>query len=468
VVPTFPSSETTRGFAPFRADELDEAALMQLAARIDVDPAAHTLKERVRPSQQPVWRDGRLEPRSAVLRVFALAHGSGSAGGWTVLPGGLTRVAQQRGGGTDALLTMQAGCASCDTWVLAESAQAVDPTSLLPPPLRPEELAGAQRIISSRAAENLFWLGRYTERAENSLRLTRLALTELAASARGDERSPASLDVIDTLARRHGLVKLEAPEALQQPQRFQQHLLAALGDARSSHSVAFNLAQLARCAETLRDRLSPTLWQLLQGLGDSFAERLRAALRDAEPELQPALAATDQELAALTGGQLDRMTRDDGWRLLSIGRQIERLHFLADVLLQGDEVGLTQDEDGFALLLALFDSSITYRAQFPGRRERAALLQLLVMDENNPRSLAWVAGTLRERLLKLSAHDPNWAHAMQASLPAPAHWQLAGLLGEGALRDLLQTCNAQVLQLASAIDQRFFAHVSAAERRIWK
>lgn len=465
LVPTFPSSETTRGFAPFLAAELDEAARMQLAARIDLDPAAHTLKDPVRPSQQAVWRDGRLEPRAAVLRVFALSDGRG---GWTVLPGGLTRVAQQRGGGSaDALLTMQSGCASCDTWVLAENAQAVDPTSLLPPPLRAEELAGAQRTVSSRSAENLFWLGRYTERAENSLRLLRLALTELAASQRDRDRGSVGLRWIDCLARRHGLIGAGAPVATASPGPFAQQLVGAMGDASAS-SLGFNLAQLARCAESLRDRLSPTHWQLLQGLGPAFTQRLRQALREPEPELEPVLADLDAELLALSGAQLDRMTRDDGWRLLSIGRQLERLHFLSDALLQAIELGdPSADDDGFALLLALFDSTITYRAQFPGRRELAPLLHLLLIDDNNPRALAWVARTLRERLGQLARHDPDWAAQMRPQLPQPEDWRLAELLDAVPLRALLQRGSAQALQLSTAIGQRFFAHVETPARRVW-
>jgi len=463
VAPTFPTSETTRSFTPFLAAELDDAARMLLAARIDADPAAHTLKDRVRPSKQPLWRDGRLEPRAAVLRVFALSDG---AGGWTVLPGGLTRIAQQRGS-FDALLTMQAGCASVDTWVLAESAQQVDRTTLLPPPLKPEELARAHRSVSSRAAENLFWLGRYTERAENSLRLARHCLETLAASRRGYGSSEASLRMLQRLARQHGLIAGGA-EPLGAG-AFEAQLLAQLGDAQQGSSVAFNLQQLARCAEALRERLSPAHWQLLRQLGPAFAERLRGSAGD----LPSALAATDQDLAALTGAQTDRMTRDDGWRLLSVGRQIERLHFLSDVLQQGLAEQLPQDDDGFALLLALFDSTITYRAQFPGRRELAPLLQLLVMDDNNPRALAWVARTLRERLLKLARQEADWARSVLAPLPDPDRWRLAELTGSDgqalpALTQLLQQCGSQALQLSTAIGRRYFAHVAAPERRVWQ
>jgi uncharacterized circularly permuted ATP-grasp superfamily protein/uncharacterized alpha-E superfamily protein len=465
VAPTFPSSETTRGFAPFLAGELDPAELMLLAARIDADPTAHTLKERLRPSMQPVWRGGLLEPRAAVLRVFAVCDGQG---GWTVLPGGLTRVAQSRGSGgpPDALLSMQAGCASVDTWVQAEGA--VDRSSLLPPPLQASDLSRAHRTVTSRAAENLFWLGRYTERCENSLRLARLTLGVLAAGG-----SEPLLRMLDRAARQHGLLPIDAEPTSQAPRRFEQQLLQRLGDAQAAGSLAWNLQALAGCAQALRERLSTPHWQLIQRLGDDFASGLLQAQAQTQ-DIDAVLATTDQQLSALTGAQTDRMTRDDGWRLLSVGRQIERLHFHSDLLQQGFAQQLPRSDEGFALLLALFDSTITYRAQFQDRREVAPLLHLLVMDSDNPRALAWVARTLRDRFLKLARHDPDWAGSLAAALPDPEHWALAPLLrtdteGEHrALQELLQHCSQAALQLSTEIGRHLFAHVAAPERRVWQ
>ena len=74
---------------------------------------------------------------------------------------------------------------------MLDAQAAVDRSSLLPPPLTPAELArksSERRMVTSRAAEHLFWLGRYTERAENSLRLARHGLQALGASDRAAAR----------------------------------------------------------------------------------------------------------------------------------------------------------------------------------------------------------------------------------------------------------------------------------------
>lgn len=482
IVPTFRDGGVTRNFEPVLAAALSPADREAWAARIDADPAAHTLLAPVRPSEQPIWRDGRIEPRPVVLRVYAMADGQG---GWCVLPGGLTRVAPRQDGapgagagagrpGVDAYLSMQRGSASTDTWVLTDGA--VDETSLLPRPLAAEDLAGWHRSITSRSAENLFWLGRYTERAENTTRLARLALEALPSA------SAPVLDVLHGLAFRHGLIGPGVPSpaqpSAQAARLFERALVRALGDAEGGYSLAYSLRALRRCAQALRERLSPEHWSLIEQLeanfGQRLAERVGVEGHEALSDVLQLLGRAATHLAAITGAQTDRMTRDDGWRLLSVGRQVERLEMLAQALSCGFEARLPESDDGFALLLDLFDSTITYRAQFQARREVLPLLHLLVMDTDNPRSLAWVARTMRDRLRKLARHDPGWSNAVTQALPRPHEWSLAEL-GQAdaagrhaALIVALRGCGDATRALSDEISRHLFSHVSAPERSIWQ
>lgn len=471
VAPTFPTSATTTGFPTVLMGQLSPAARVAMAQRIEADPAAYTLQARVHPSETPVWHQGVLEPRPAVLRVFALADGQG---GWRVLPGGLTRVASRRDGGHDPWLSMQRGSASADTWVLTDGD--VDTTSLLPRPLSPADLSDWHRSVTSRSAENLFWLGRYTERAENTVRLAKLTLESLTGSVlRG--ASPAVLQVLDKLARRHGLVGPGVPSPEQSLRVFERSLVHALDDPQAG-SVLYNLNALRNCAATLRERLSPEHWKLIQEVVDHFEQHLKSVFESAATEpladVLGVLGRATTHLAALTGSQTDRMTRDDGWRLLSVGRQIERLDFLAHALLTGFEHGLQLRDDGFALLLGVFDSTITYRAQFQARREVPPLLHLLVLDTDNPRSLAWVARTMRERFLKLSRHDVEWAAEVAATLPQPKDWALEDLVqldesGDySVLLSALRDCSHQAQTLSDALSRRLFSHVGSVNTMVWQ
>jgi uncharacterized circularly permuted ATP-grasp superfamily protein/uncharacterized alpha-E superfamily protein len=463
VAPTFPMS----GISAQVVSQLSEAAREALIARIDADPAAYTLLTPQRPSETPVWADGQLWPRAAVMRVYALADGSG---GWRVLPGALTRVAGRDEAMHDPLLSMQRGAATVDTWVIARGA--VDSTSLLPKALSAAELQGWHRTVSSRAAENLFWLGRYTERAENCARLTRVMLEALP------EASEPVLQMLDALARRHGLVPAGVPTPQQSMRLFERALVHGLGAAGELTSVAYNLRSLRGCARALRERLSPEHWKLIHEVGDHFEHHMAAVLDEAEghataPDVLGVLARATTHLAAITGAQTDRMTRDDGWRLLSVGRQIERLDMLSHALACAFEHGVHEADDGFAVVLGLFDSVITYRAQFQARREVLPLLHLLVFDTDNPRSLAWVARTMRDRLRKLARQERAWVDRVITTLPSPETWGLEAMAAPDAagrhtaLIEALGTCCEAARTLSDEIDRQLFVHVVTSERSVW-
>jgi uncharacterized alpha-E superfamily protein len=182
------------------------------------------------------------------------------------------------------------------------------------------------------------------------------------------------------------------------------------------------------------------------------------------PHALASLKTASDHLAAITGLQTDRMTRDDGWRLLSIGRHIERLGFLSKALRIGFETGSVRQAGGFEAMVALFDSTITFHAQYQQSRDIAALLDLLVLDRDNPRSLAWVVHTLRGRLAKLAGSEPDQLSLLSHSVPDPAQWHLELLCeadedqGFEALTQLLLDCVAAAYQVSEEIGATYFTH----------
>ena len=477
VAPTFANA----GFGPRAVATMGAEQQDQLRRRIDADPAAYTLQARVQPGETPVWVDGELQLRPAVLRVFAVADGSG---GWRVLPGALTRVAGANPGAgaqQDPWLSMQHGSASVDTWVITRDP--VDSSTLLPAPLSVSDLQGWRRSVTSRAAESLFWMGRYCERAENSLRLVRLTLTAMA------DASPAGLGWLSGLTRHHGLVGADVPGPALAPQVYELALMHGLrGNNGSATSVSHNLRCLRRSAYTLRERLSPEHWKLIEEVDAHFEQHLSAILGEGHvggagdeggpppsvSDVLGLLSRTSLHLAAITGQQTDQMTRDDGWRLMSVGRQLERLDMASHALAEGFTQRLHLVDDGLELMLELFDALLTYRAQFQGRREVLPMLHLLVFDTDNPRSLAWVARTMRDRLRKLASHDADWVRALTADISMPADWPLA-TLGEtdeaglhSALIAKLQDCKLMARELSDEIGHHLFSHVDSPARRVWQ
>ena len=506
IKPTYPgkSMESVIGHLTPRS-QLDE-----WAGRIIRRGEDYTLQAYLPLSQTPTWHGERIAPRSAMLRVFAVADGTGS---WQVLAGGLARLA----GAKENMSSMQHGGSSADVWVLGDRQVSAVP---LPAALRaqtPEHLispaannladsltdpaASSMREqpalslrhkspVTSRAAENLFWLGRYTERAENACRLSQLILQCLGGE---DQNSQPLLAWLSSVAQSNMLLLDTVPPATQARRVFERALIANLADTTQAASVGYNLKAIKNAAAAVRERLSHEQWHLIAKAETDFFHRCRAfnrphtrgandrhALDYSSAEALRALESAGAFLAAMTGAQTDRMTRDDGWRLLSIGRLTERLHTLSSALKKAFETGAVFEEGGFNAVLALFDSTITFHAQYQQRRDTPALLDLLVLDRDNPRSLGWVVMTLRGRLAKLAGNAPVDLPDLAAALADPEEWEMSDLWQEPAdtnpvadrqrqyaqLISLINQLAQSALNLSDAIGRRYFSHATESSQSL--
>ncbi|CAB3628417.1 putative circularly permuted ATP-grasp superfamily protein [Achromobacter marplatensis] len=459
---TYPSN-LRGGFEPVIGGAVPPSERDALQARIAANPDAYTIQEYLPLSQAPSWSAGHIVPRAAMLRVFVIADGEG---GWNVLPGGLTRIASRE----QQIVSMQRGGSSMDTWVTTRGA--VDTFSMLPAQLRPEDIVPAHRPVSSRAAENLFWMGRYTERAENDVRLANVALTWLNS----DEDNAGELfAAVGALCRRSGL----APAAPTLSVRmFESTLLAELAGEDAQGGVSRNLGALAYAAGQIRDRLSPDHWRLVVTANELF-RRMAAGGKDRDadtpataPDVLRALKNLGMQLSAITGSQTDRMTRDDGWRLLTIGRQIERLSAMAGLLGELFRRNAVLGDSGFNILLDLFDSKITYRAYYPGRQEVPALLNLLVQEPANPRSIACVLNVLRKEVARLPATVAGPATDLLGLLPAEGPGVALTALcqqTQGLYAGVLALCEqleAAASALSNEISRRYFSHAAGYDQTL--
>lgn len=438
---------------------LSRRELDEWAGRIVRVPDEHSVQAYQPLSQMPTWKGERIVPRSLILRVFAVSDGPQS---WRVLPGGLTRIA----GAALEIATMQRGGSSADTWVLTDGE--VDHTTLLHHDAPSVEIAHRARSATSRAGENLFWLGRYTERTENTARLARLTLESLNGE---DQALQPLLAWLSELAGEHALVLPAVPPATQARRVFERSLIASLADTEHATSVGFNLCALRNSASALRERLSQEQWNVIIRAEREFNRGCAACTAggDYSPvEALRVLETLSGHTAAMTGFQTDRMTRDDGWRLLSSGRHLERLGFLASAMAWSFETGAVHDEGGFEALVSLFDSTITFHAQYQKRHDIPALLDLLVLDRDNPRSLGWVTQTLRGRLGKLAGSAPGEVPEIALSVPDPREWSLEAMCERDAdgrhanLLALLQQCVDAAYQLSDDIGARYFTHSGEA------
>ena len=433
-------------FAPIFGQDLDTPQRAALIERIEASPDRFVAQEWVRLSQAPVLnrRPGvlQLEARSVGLRAYAVAAGQG----YEVMPGGLTRVESHR----DArVVTMQRGGASKDTWVL----QAGENDEL---PLSTSAVIGTSPVVHtgvpSRVAENLFWMGRYTERAEGIARLLRLTLSERLHHARRH-----GVMALHELVWRYGLVVL--PEGSHDPSRIAvEQLIQSATSRQHRQGLAENLAQLGRVGFSLRDRLSHDHWRALNRLANDQALSTDMTLGPTLVWLDRAVAG----LAALSGFSLDAMNRDAGWRFLSLGRRLERLVLLAAALdvvlrqlqLSGDKAETTQPLDW---LLDLTDSSGSFRSQTTGLASWDAVRSLVLLDATNPRSLRFQIEGVQQALQRLGAETGCTISGLEQSAIQLTEWTLGGFPGLEALRSAFMTLGVEIAALSDQLAVRYFS-----------
>jgi len=486
IKPTYPGSSSHASFDAMLGARQTPQALNEWAGRIVRHPEEHTVQAYIPLSQMPTWQAkpdtdaseaAGLVPRSVTLRVFAVSDG---AQGWRVLPGGLARVA----GSSQEITSMQRGGSSADVWAITTGE--VDHVSLLHPHLTPESLMQRKRLVTSRAAENLFWLGRYTERTENALRLARLTLDCLHGE---DPSSVPLMSWLGQMAVANTLVLPGVPTPLQAPRVFERALIDSLGSTRHATSVGFYLRALKMAASSVRERLSQEHWRIITRAEEMLFARFAEHRQRGDFPVQQALSIlkdTSDHMAAITGAQTDRMSRDDGWRLLSIGRHIERLGFLSTALNLALDCKTLETDSGFDAMLELFDNAITFHAEFQQSRDMAALVDLLVIDSDNPRSVSWVAHTLRGRLAKLAGSNPNELSPLSLKVPNPNAWGLAQLCerapdlvtpatpGAAAgtvpqyelLRSVLHQCSHAAFEVSEEISATYFTHAGLSNHSV--
>jgi len=402
--------------------ELSDPERGELVARIRERPYDYIAEERLTLSTAPVLAGDRLEPRRVVLRMYLAAHGDS----FVMMPGGLTRFSASTG---TTVVSMQRGGGSKDSWILAEGP--ISQVSLLPPSGMPVPLSRGGKDLPSRVADNLFWLGRYAERAEGLTRLLRAILVRLTETSGLGEipELPTLLWTVTFVSDSHpGFVGDGSDERLAAPEA---ELLAVIYDTQRGGSLASLLGSLCRVAGTVRDRISRDMWRVVNELADFGNSAGSSAATNGAANGSPVVAdgvgptlseALDQldrtvlTLAAFSGLSTDSVTRGDGWRFLDLGRKLERSLYTVSLLRNGMVFPMSPEAPLLEALLEIADSSMTYRRRYQGGVQPAAVLDLLLADEGNPRSLAFQLAAVAEHFERLPREIESAAHSPEQRL----------------------------------------------------
>jgi uncharacterized circularly permuted ATP-grasp superfamily protein/uncharacterized alpha-E superfamily protein len=353
----------------------------ELAEAIRARPRDYVGQAPVSLSTAPVLARDRLDPRHVVLRAFLVA----AEKGYAVMPGGLTRAAGQPG---QLVVSNQLGAIGKDTWVLASEPERQEP--LLAGSEARRVVAGTGSGLPGRVADDLFWLGRYAERAEGLARLLRVVGGLVTDQARAGSEGGCPPDLLRAVTHRSGsypgFAGGDAGSRLAEPES---ELLAVATDPGRVGGLAQSLQAMIAVSRAVRDRISSDTWRVVGEL-----ERAAEGLAGGEPGLSAALDGLEVVvggLAAFAGLTAENMSRDLAWRFLELGRRLERAIHTA-ILLRSTLVVAPPGEGDAVLLEAVLevtDSRVAYRQRFGGRPMAGPLLALLLHDEDNPRALAF-------------------------------------------------------------------------------
>jgi uncharacterized alpha-E superfamily protein len=393
VKPAFP----LRGMEPIFGADLAKAEKQKIGDQLRAYPYEYVAQEQVSLSTAPVWDHGRLYSRSLVLRTYVLNTGSG----WIAMPGGLVRVAGPDG----QVVSMQRGGRSKDAWVLWD--EPVDTFSMLRPRNQPIQLRRAPGDLPSRAADHLFWLGRYAERAECITRLLRCLIPRVRRSSGPELKCLFRLH--SCFDSQHSTLPKDRPATAKD---LEEELISLMSNPERSGSLASTLHEVQRVGGNVRERLSAEMSRLIVALGESSrTERYMTFV-----EYTAVLAGCLELLSAFSGMERENITRGPGWVFLSLGRRLERAMFSVRQL---RELAAGIDEETWSVLeylLEVADSSITYRSRYFTTLQPLAVLDVLMADESNPRALNFQMAHLSDLYSKLPRHMPDDLKAIEHAL----------------------------------------------------
>jgi len=313
---------------------------------------------------------------------------------------------------------MQRGGHSKDAWVLWDSP--VDPYTMLRPRDEPVQLRRIPRVVPSSVADNTYWLGRYVERAENIARILR---SMIPGVRRAEEAEIASL------LRLHGCLGSRsgsAPKSRRKPLTFnglEKELLSLLTDSDRYDSLPSTLAEVGRIGGNVRERLSADMMLLIGQLRNAMEGQTSKELLDYKMTLTSCL----ELLSAFSGMERENINRGPGWLFMSIGRRVERAIYITRQLREVTQPRPPEDWSYLERLLEVADSSMTYRTRYYTTLQPLAVLDVLMADETNPRSLDFQLDHLVELYEKLPRHLTADLLAMQNALALLRNIDLQGI-----------------------------------------
>ncbi len=442
---------------------LNRLSTAELAETIRRNPARFAAQERMVRSTAPVWGQG-LQSAYVALRTYVTTSGESSI----VMPGALARVSST----LDPLeMSIQNGERSKDTWVLAD--EPVENVTLLDKPGKAISIRRSGAELPSRAAENIFWLGRQLERAEAAARLLRAAASRMDGETRFSSSVELPLLLRCLADQGHVEPGYAVPDMRVPLPPIEQVLPQLAFDTDQPPCLRSVLDELFRLGSVVRDRMSLDTWRIIRSIDEGFIPNPMVAT--SLFELLSLIDSLITELSAFSGIVSDSMTRTQSYQFLELGRRIECslqiIGIIKNFFVPMPEV----QRPAMETILEVADSLMTYRSRYMANLQLAPVLDLLLTDETNPRSLAFQLFRLSEQVEQLPRDriQPGYSAEQRIALSLTHSIKMMDIemvaeshsLGEFVmLEKLIAGWEKELKQLAEAISHRYFVHAASAHQ----
>jgi uncharacterized circularly permuted ATP-grasp superfamily protein/uncharacterized alpha-E superfamily protein len=368
------------------ATSLDRQQLQELKERIRAQPFLFVGQEKANFADTPSLVNGKIESRDALFRSFAVS----SNGTYSAMQGGLTRTSADYG---NYIISNQMGGISKDTWII--SAEAGSTFNV-----RKELEQGSENgvsykseVLPSHTAENLFWVGRYAERVLGNARFQRTVMQfmEEANKAFSDNDQYIKHSLLRALTLyTHtfpGFIGEEGRNKLNEPW---EELGEILFNIDRSGSLASNIGLFNRAVYAVRDHWSTDTWRVLRDMEENWqkASELR---QTSHHRIIYALDNLITSMVAFIGLNRESISREQGWNLLNMGRKTEQSLLLISML-RATLIGRHEEPVEHILQEAVLKSNeclVNYRYKYRSHLQLPLVLDLMLLDPRNPRSLIY-------------------------------------------------------------------------------
>ncbi len=464
IKPTFWKSDSQSYFGSL----LSAAEKELLIRKMRQHPECYCGQEIVSNATIPIYKDRRMQSRHFQLRVFMIPNGNS----WRMMPGGLARYASQE---NDFSVSMQRSGESKDTWVLRDS-PAKQGELIAPNIVSKEIIRRNTNDLPSRTAENLFWLGRYIERAESQARLIR-SLSSLLINQINNQEQRSVLPFIQQVTEpdtdlssfvdtKTGLINFAETERI---------VMRAAYDFDNPESLVSNLRHIDRAAGKVKERLSVDTWKRLLRMKDLARTPSSANPSVFDDELNLLIDGSLDDLSGFVGNLWENMTHSQGWRFLQIGRRLERSVAICFLLRSAFVDCSLANNTLHSQLLDWADSGISYRRRYLTALQEDRVLDLLCFDTTNPRALAFQVDNLRELLAALPHSISTVRHPIDTD--ALQLYSRIGLGDPSALltptderlrskvKEFFDSVGSNLFDLSTKIEQNYFAHTALSPEK---